>query len=119
MANTFTEDVGSLGDPTSALPQGSYRYGGPNGKRICVRMGVLAVGSGGGGADPADFPASLFNLDSITECSNLIADDDGAVYVASPSFDQSGIITTVNSDDDNDASDVPEDSYRIVVKGYK
>ena len=113
---TFVEDVGSLGNPSSTEPQGSFRYGGSNLTRICVRMGVLTVLTGGGGSVITDFPASIFNLNALTTCSNIVDVAGTVLYTACVDPTQAAVVTKVDGADTWAA--IPAGTYRIEVEGY-
>lgn len=84
-----------------------------NKRMTCVR-GVLTADTEG--ATAGDLPASLFGLQSIEQCSNLIADDNSVIIPASPAVGGGSIIT--GGGESNAAADLSDDSYILTVKGY-
>jgi len=99
-----------------------WTEGGTNGRRLSARKVTIATsndGTGQGGATNY-IPASIFNLQSIEECS-VGVQSDNRILLAAPSYDGSKLLLyDVEAGTDNlrsDPIDVINTTFTIVLKG--
>lgn len=102
--------------PNEFTATASWRFGGPNGKSFVKKIGTLIIDTTAlGGATAGDLPASMFDLQTITQGGFVTLANNTRTYVSVPAYNQASLLVTGGAS--NAPMDLPNGTYLIEITG--